>query len=194
MLCPSRNRAALRSAAGSGYGARVLIALNGVTPELHATAYVHATAQVVGDVRVGADSSLWFNVVVRGDVYPIRIGARTNIQDNSVVHVTGGQYATIIGDDVTVGHAAVLHGCTIGNRCLIGIGAVVLDRCRVGDDSMIGAGALLAPGTVVEPGHLMLGSPARVARRLRPEELDHLRRSAEEYVENARRYRAQGIS
>lgn len=177
----------------SGYGARVLIPLNGVAPEVHPTAYVHASAQVIGDVRIGAQSSLWFNVVVRGDVFHIRIGERTNIQDNSVVHVTGGQHATLIGDDVTVGHTAVLHGCTIGNRCLIGIGAVVLDRCRVGDDSMIGAGALLAPGTVVEPGHLMLGAPARVARRLRPEELDHLRRSAEEYVENARRYRAQGI-
>jgi carbonic anhydrase/acetyltransferase-like protein (isoleucine patch superfamily) len=171
----------------------VLIPLNGVTPTVHPSAYVHSSAQVIGDVHVGPEASLWFNVVARGDVFHIRIGARTNIQDNSTLHVTGGQWPTILGDEVTVGHGVILHGCTIGNRCLIGIGAVVLDRCRIGDDCMIGAGALLTPGTVVEPGQLMLGSPARVARRLRPEELEHLRRSAQEYVDNAARYRAQGI-
>jgi carbonic anhydrase/acetyltransferase-like protein (isoleucine patch superfamily) len=193
MLCSGPPSAALSFAARSRYGEPVLIALNGVTPEVHPTAYVHSSAQVIGDVHIGEESSLWFNVVARGDVYHIRIGARTNIQDNSTLHVTAGQWPTIIGDEVTVGHGVILHGCTVGNRCLIGIGAVVLDRCRIGEDCMVGAGALLTPGTVVEPGHLMLGSPARAARRLRPEELDQLRQSAEDYVENARRYRSQGI-
>ena len=171
----------------------MLIPLDGITPQVHASAYVQASAQVIGDVHLGPESSVWFNAVLRGDVFHIRIGARTSIQDNSTVHVTTGRHATAIGDDVTVGHNVVLHGCTIGDRCLIGIGAIVLDRCVVGDDCIVGAGALLTPGTVIPPGHLALGSPAAVTRPITEAERDHILRSARGYVANAARYRAQGI-
>ena len=172
----------------------MLIPLDDTAPQVDSTAYVQASARVIGDVRIGAHSSVWFNVVVRGDVHHIRIGARTNIQDNSTVHVTAGRFPTLIGDDVTVGHGVVLHGCTIGDRCLIGSGAIVLDRCEIGPDAMVGAGALLTPGTVVAPGMLALGSPAKVVRALRDEERAHLLVSARNYVANAARYRAQGIA
>ena len=171
----------------------MLYAHNGVAPQVDPTAFIHSSAQVIGDVHIGAQSSLWFNVVARGDVYYIRIGARTNIQDNSTVHVTGGHHPTLIGDDVTVGHAVVLHGCTIGHRCLIGIGAIILDGCEIGDECMIGAGALLTPRTVIPSGHLALGSPAKPVRVLTEGERDQLRQSAQSYVANAARYRAQGI-
>ncbi len=171
----------------------MVIELDGVRPQVDPSAYVQASAQVIGDVHLGAQSSVWFNAVIRGDVFHIRIGARTSIQDNATVHVTGGRHATIVGDDVTVGHGAILHGCTIGNRCLIGIGAIVLDRCVIADDCMIGAGALVTPGTVTEPGYLLLGSPAKPVRPLTEAERLHLLHSALGYVANAARYRAQGI-
>jgi carbonic anhydrase/acetyltransferase-like protein (isoleucine patch superfamily) len=172
---------------------RVLITHGGITPRIDPSAYVHSSAHVIGDVQLGAESSIWFNAVVRGDVHYIRIGARTNLQDHATVHVTKGRHPTLVGEEVTVGHHAVLHGCTIGNRCLIGIGAIVLDRCAVGDDCLIGAGALLTPGTTIEPGHLVLGSPARVVRPITDAERQHLRQSAAGYVANAARYRAEGI-
>jgi len=171
----------------------MLIPLDGMTPRVDTSAYVQSTARVIGDVEIGAESSVWFHTVVRGDVHHIRVGARSNIQDNSTVHVTAGRFPTLIGDDVTVGHAVVLHGCTIRDRSLIGIGAVILDRCEVGPDAMVGAGSLLAPGTVVPPGMLALGSPAKVVRPLRDGEVAHLLESARNYVLNAARYRAQGI-
>jgi carbonic anhydrase/acetyltransferase-like protein (isoleucine patch superfamily) len=175
------------------YDGPMLITLDDVTPRVDATAYVQTSARVIGDVHLGAESSVWFNAVLRGDVFPIRVGARSNIQDNSTLHVTTGRHATLVGDDVTVGHNVVLHGCTVGNRCLIGIGAIVLDRVRIGDDCMIGAGALLTPGTVIPPGHLALGSPAKVARPLSDAEREHIVRSARAYVANAARYRGQGL-
>jgi carbonic anhydrase/acetyltransferase-like protein (isoleucine patch superfamily) len=171
----------------------MLIAHDGHAPQVHASAYVQASAQVIGDVHLGAESSVWFNAVLRGDVFHIRVGARTSIQDNATVHVTTGRHATVVGDDVTVGHNVVLHGCAIGHRCLIGIGAIVLDRCLVGDDCIVGAGALLTPGTVIPPGHLALGHPATVVRPLTEAERAHVRQSARGYVANAARYRAQGI-
>lgn len=171
----------------------MIISLDGVTPTIDPTAYVQATAQVIGDVHIGAESSVWFNTVLRGDVYYIRIGARTNIQDNSIVHVTGGRNATLIGDGVTIGHGVILHGCTIGDGSLIGIGSIVLDRCEIGERSLVGAGALLTPGTVVPPQSLVLGQPARLVRPLRDDELVHLEASAAAYVLNAARYRNQGI-
>ena len=171
----------------------MLIALDGLQPRLAPDAWVQASAQVIGDVQLGVASSVWFNAVVRGDVHPIRIGARTNVQDNCTVHVTGGRHATVLGDDVTVGHNAVLHGCTVGARCLVGIGAIVLDRCVVGDDSIIGAGSLLTPGTVIPPGHLALGSPAKVVRPISDAERAHVLQSAANYVLNAARYRSQGV-
>ncbi len=158
------------------------------TPRLDPSAYIQASAQVIGDVEIGAHSSVWFNVVIRGDVYPVRIGARTNIQDNSTIHVTGGRWATAIGDDVTVGHGVILHGCRVGDRCLIGIGAIVLDGAEIEADCLIAAGSLVAPGMRIPAGHLAKGSPAKVARPLHPDELAHLKQSAANYVEHAAFY------
>lgn len=175
------------------YATSVLSPFNDKMPQVHRSVYVHASVHIIGDVIVGEDSSLWPNVVVRGDVNQVRIGARTNIQDNSTVHVTHNRFATIIGDDVTAGHNVVLHGCTIGNCCLIGIGAIVLDGVVIGTECLIGAGALLTPGTTIAPQQLVLGSPAKAVRPLRAEELAHLAQSARNYVERGRQYRAQGI-
>ena len=171
----------------------MLIALPDAAPQIDASAYVHSSAHVIGNVHLGSESSVWFHAVVRGDVHAIRIGRRTNVQDNATVHVTRDRYATAIGDEVTIGHNAVVHGCTIGNRCLIGIAAVVLDGCVIGDDCLIGAGSLLTPGTTVPPGQLVLGSPARVVRPLTDGERRTLVQSAANYVANAARYRAAGI-
>lgn len=171
----------------------MVIPYDGVAPEVDPTAYIHSSAHVIGDVRIGAESSVWFNAVIRGDVHPIRIGARTNVQDNATVHVTGGRWPTHVGDDVTVAHAVVLHGCTIGNCCLIGIGAVVMDGCEIGEECLVAAGSLIAPGTRVAPRQLLLGSPARAVRDLRAEEIERLHASARKYVDIAARYRSQGI-
>ena len=165
---------------------------DGRAPRLHASVFVAEGAVVVGDVEVGEGSSIWFGTVVRGDVNHVRIGARTNLQDLTVVHVTTATHPTVIGDDVTVGHRAVLHGCTIRDRCLVGIGAIVMDGAVVGPDAMVGAGALVAPGTVVPPGTLVLGSPAKPRRELTPEERAFLRTSAERYAGYAARYRGGG--
>jgi carbonic anhydrase/acetyltransferase-like protein (isoleucine patch superfamily) len=163
----------------------------GRAPRLHASVFVAENAVVVGDVEIGEGSSIWFGTVVRGDVNHVRVGARTNLQDLTVVHVTSGTHPTVIGDDVTVGHRAVLHGCTIRDRCLVGIGAIVMDGAVVGPDAMVGAGALVAPGTVVPPGTLVLGSPAKPRRELTPEERAFLRTSAERYAGYAARYRGE---
>lgn len=171
----------------------MLFSYGGVSPQVDPTAYVQSSARVIGDVHIGSQSSVWFNTVVRGDVFHVRIGARTNLQDNSTVHVTTGRWPTIIGDDVTIGHGVVLHGCNIGDRCLVGIGAVVLDGCEIGNDSMIAAGSLVTPGSKLEPGHLMMGSPARITRALSDQERRFLIESARNYVETADRYRAAGI-
>src|SRR5260221_3864502 len=118
----------------------MLITYGDHTPRIDPSAYIQMSAQVIGDVEIGVQSSVWFNVVIRGDVYPIRVGARTNIQDNSTIHVTGGRWSTIIGDEVTVGHGVILHGCRIADRCLIGIGAIVLDGAEIEADCLIAAG------------------------------------------------------
>ncbi|HYD43259.1 MAG TPA: gamma carbonic anhydrase family protein [Anaeromyxobacter sp.] len=164
----------------------------GISPRLHPSVLVMDGATLIGDVELGEGSSVWPGVVVRGDVCHVRIGARTNLQDGTVVHVTTDTHPTIVGDDVTVGHRAVLHGCTIRDRCLIGIGAIVLDGAVVGPDAFVGAGALVTPGTVVPPGTMFLGAPGRVKRPLTPEELAGLRASAAHYVEVAAQYRADG--
>jgi len=162
---------------------------DGKAPRIDADAWVADDATVTGDVTLGPGASLWFGVVVRGDVNHVTIGARTNVQDLSVVHVTGGTHPTAIGEDVTVGHRAVLHGCTVHDRCLIGIGAIVLDGAEVGPDAMVGAGALVPPGMQVPPRTLVMGTPAKVKRPLTEAEVAHLRESAARYVEYARRYR-----
>ncbi|MBI5070803.1 MAG: gamma carbonic anhydrase family protein [Deltaproteobacteria bacterium] len=163
-------------------------------PRIPESAFVAETALVVGDVELGESSSIWFGAVVRGDVNSVRIGARTNIQDLTVIHVTGGTHPTRVGDDVTVGHRVVLHGCTILDRCLVGIGAIVMDGAVVGPDAMVGAGALVPPGMVVPPGTLVVGSPAKVKRELTAEEIAYFRKSAQSYASYAARYRAEGWS
>jgi carbonic anhydrase/acetyltransferase-like protein (isoleucine patch superfamily) len=175
------------------YGATVIAALGDRRPLVDPTAWVADSAAVVGDVVVGPETSLWFHAVVRGDVERVRIGARTNVQDNATVHVTRDQWPTIVGDGVTVGHNAVLHGCTVGAHCLIGIGAIVLDGAVLEDECLIGAGAVVTPGTQVPSRSLVLGQPARVVRPLSADEIAHLHRSAAGYVERLALYRLHGV-
>ena len=154
----------------------------GVLPTVHATAYVDDSAQVIGDVHIGEASSVWMNAVVRGDVHWIRIGARTNIQDGSVIHVMNGTCPAILGDDVTIGHAAVLHGCTIGSRVLVGMGAILLNGADVGEDCIVAAGTLVTEGTRIPPRTLVMGSPGKVRRELTPAEVASILEYSEHYV------------
>ena len=163
-------------------------AYRGMTPTIADTAFVEDTAVIVGDVVIESELSVWFQSVIRGDVNFIRIGHRTNVQDLSLLHVTHDTYPLIIGDDVTVGHHVVLHGCTIHNRVLIGMGAVLMDGVVVGDDCLIGAGALVTEHTKIPPRNLVLGAPARVKRPLRDAEVARLKESAHHYVQYARHY------
>ncbi len=167
----------------------VIVAYDGKAPRVAASAFLAPGSVITGDVEIGEDSSVWFQTVIRGDVNFVRIGARTNVQDHSVVHVTSRTNPTVIGDDVTIGHRAVLHGCTVKDRCLVGIGAIVLDGAVVGPDAMIGAGALVPPRMVVPPGTLVLGAPAKVKRDLTPEEIAFFRTSAANYAGYAARYK-----
>ena len=174
------------AAAGGVWGAsiisRVLRPYRSVYPRIAPTAFIDQSAQVIGDVEIGADSSVWMNAVLRGDVNSIKIGRRTNIQDGCVVHVMGGTHPTTLGDEVTVGHAAVLHGCTIGDRCLIGMGAIVLNGADVGPDSIVAAGTLVVERLEVPSRSLVMGSPGRVRRALTTDEIASIRRYAESYV------------
>ena len=140
------------------------------------------SAQVIGDVHLGAESSIWMNVVVRGDVHYVRIGARTNIQDLTLVHVMRHTHPTVIGDDVTVGHGAVVHGCIVENRCLIGMGAILLNGCRIGTGSIVAAGTLVPEGFVVPPGSMVMGAPGKIRRQLTPEEDASIKWYADNYV------------
>jgi len=162
----------------------------GKSPQLGEGVFLAESAAVIGDVVVGARTSIWYGTVLRGDVFHIRVGAETSIQDNAVVHVTSGKNAAIIGDRVTIGHSVVVHGCTVGDGCLIGMGAVLLDRATIGPRCIVGAGALVTPGTEIPEGHLALGSPAKVKRALTDEELAWIDSSAQHYVKLAARYLA----
>jgi gamma-carbonic anhydrase len=166
----------------------------GKTPTLHPSVLAVEDVVVIGDVDIGPDSSIWFGSVLRGDVHSIRIGARTNVQDLTVVHVSEGTHPTTIGDDVTIGHRVVLHGCTLKDRCLVGIGAIVMDGAVVGEEAMVGAGALVPPGMVVPPRTLVLGAPAKVKRDLTAEEVAYLPRSAAKYAARAKQYLREGWS
>ena len=161
----------------------------GKHPQIHPTAYVADTAVVIGDVEIGAESSVWFGAVVRGDVFYIRIGARTNIQDGTVIHVTNGTHATILEDEVTVGHNVTLHGCHVERGCLVGMGSIVMDDVRVGAQSLIAAGALVSPGTQIPPRSLVMGVPARVKRPLTDEEVAGLDVYWQNYIEYTKLYK-----
>lgn len=158
-------------------------------PQIHPTAFIEESAQIIGDVVIGEQSSVWFNAVVRGDVFHIRIGNRANIQDGTVIHVTNGTHATILEDEVTVGHNVTLHGCHIERGCLIGMGAIVMDGARIGAQSLVAAGSLVSPGTEVQPRSLVMGQPARVKRPLTDEEVAGLDVFWKNYVEYTRMYR-----
>ncbi len=157
----------------------------GVRPTLGPRVFVAPTASVIGDVVIGEASSIWFGAVLRGDCYPIRIGARTNVQDNAVVHVTGGKAMTNVGNDVTIGHLAIVHGCTIGHRCLIGMGSIVLDGAVVEDECFIAAGALVPPRMIVPSRSLVVGRPGKVVRTLGESDLQEIREAAAHYVRYA---------
>jgi gamma-carbonic anhydrase len=152
-------------------------------PIIHPSAYIAETAVIIGDVEIGEDASVWFGSVVRGDVNYIRIGARTNIQDLTMIHVSSKTHATVLEEEITVGHQVTLHGCHVERGCLIGIGAILMDGVRVGPNSLVGAGSLLTPGTQIPPRSLVLGSPARVKRELTDDELAYLDKSWRNYVE-----------
>jgi carbonic anhydrase/acetyltransferase-like protein (isoleucine patch superfamily) len=159
-------------------------------PRIHTSAWVAPGATVVGDVEIGPDSSVWYGVVIRGDVHFVRIGARTNVQDQTTIHVTRGRFATEVGDEVTIGHRAVVHGCRVEDGALIGIGAIVLDGARIGEGALVGAGAVVTPGSTVESGMLAVGIPARVFRPLdEAERREQIERTLK-YVEVARQHAA----
>jgi carbonic anhydrase/acetyltransferase-like protein (isoleucine patch superfamily) len=154
----------------------------GVSPKVHPSAYVDDSAQVIGDVEIGAESSVWMNAVVRGDVHRIRIGTRSNIQDGTVVHVMNRTHPTSIGTDVTIGHAAVVHGCTIADRVLIGMGAILLNGASVGADSIVAAGSLITEGSEIPARSLVMGSPGKVKRPLTDGEVASILEYSERYV------------
>ena len=160
----------------------------GRLPVVHRTAYVDASAQVIGDVEIGADSSIWMNAVVRGDVNSIRIGQRSNVQDGTVVHVMHETHPTRIGNDVTIGHAAVVHGCTIGDRVLIGMGATILNGAVIGEETIVAAGSLVTEGTVIPPRSLVMGSPAKVRRPLSDPDVASILEYAANYVRYKKDY------
>ncbi|MBI4389220.1 MAG: gamma carbonic anhydrase family protein [Nitrospinae bacterium] len=166
----------------------MILSFKDKSPKIHPSALVVDSAQVIGDVEIGEQSSVWFNAVVRGDVNYIRIGKRTNVQDGCVLHVSRKTYPLIVGDEVTVGHNVTLHACTIASRCLIGMGAIVMDGAEIGENSLIGAGAVVTPKTIVPPGSMVLGFPAAVKRELTGAEIRSIRESAAHYVGDIEAY------
>jgi len=165
-----------------------ILSYKGVRPTIAADAFIAPTATVIGDVVIGAETGIWFNCVIRGDVHEIRIGSRTNIQDGSIVHVTGGKFGTYIGSDITIGHGAVIHACTLEDGCFIGMGAVLLDGVVVESGAMVAAGAVVTPGKRVKRGELWGGNPAKLLRPLSEGDIAFFPKSAATYVGLARQY------
>jgi carbonic anhydrase/acetyltransferase-like protein (isoleucine patch superfamily) len=157
-------------------------------PKIHETAFIAEGAVIIGDVEIGEQASVWYGSVLRGDVNYIRIGARTNVQDASVIHVSSRTHPTVLEDEITVGHRVTLHGCHIEKGCLIGIGSIILDGVRVGRNSLVAAGSLLTPNTEIPPESLVMGAPARVKRRLSGEEIENLKKFWQNYVSLSRIY------
>lgn len=156
--------------------------VRGFTPEIHPSAFVAENAAIIGDVQINEGASIWYNVTIRGDVMPIRIGQQTNVQDGSVIHGTFGKFGTTLGNRVTIGHMVMLHGCKIGDRCLIGMGSILMDGVEIGAQSIVGAGSLVTEGKVFPPKSLIMGRPAKFVRELAAEELQRLEHSADNYV------------
>ncbi len=168
----------------------MILTLAGRTPRIAASAYIAPSAEIIGSVEIGENSSVWFQSVLRGDIEPIRLGANSNLQDGTIVHTMLGAPVTV-GDWVTVGHRAVLHGCTIENNCLIGMAAVLLNHVRVGEGSIIAAGAVVAENTVIPPRSLYMGVPARLKRAVREDEQAFIRKHAENYLKYKATYLAE---
>lgn len=166
----------------------MVLPYKGILPRIGEKVFIEDSARVIGDVEIGSGSSIWFNAVVRGDVHYIRIGDRTNVQDNCTLHVTKDTYPLIIGNNITIGHNVVLHGCTVKDRCLIGMGAIILDNAEIGEDCIIGAGTLVTEGARIPAGSLVLGLPGKVVRQVKPEEKERILRSAQNYIEYAKNY------
>lgn len=164
--------------------------LDDLTPTLHPGAWVADNAQVMGNVTLAEDSSVWFGVVIRGDTSTITVGKGSNVQDNSVLHADLGM-PLVIGEGVTVGHQVMLHGCTVGNNSLIGIGAIVLNGAKIGNNCLVGAGALVTEGKEFPDGSMIIGSPAKAVRMLSPEQIEGFKMSAQHYINNARRYKTE---
>ncbi len=159
-----------------------LVTARGFTPKLAEDVFVAEGAQIIGNVELGAKSSVWFNATLRGDVMPIKIGTETNIQDGSVLHGTFGKYACVVGNRVTVGHNVILHGCKVGTGSLIGMGSIVMDGVEIGEYSVVGAGSLVTEGKKFPPKSLIVGRPAVLKRALNDEELSFLEQSADNYL------------
>ncbi len=157
-------------------------------PQIHKSVFVAPGAYLIGEVSLGEESSVWFNSVLRGDVLPIQIGKRTNIQDLSLMHTSEGVLPAILGDDVTVGHRVILHGCEVASRVIVGMGSILMDGVKVGEDSIIGAGSLVTENTIIPPRTLALGSPCRVKRELTETEIQFIQLSALHYSERAKEY------
>lgn len=155
------------------------------SPVVHESVFEAPTSAIIGDVHIGECSTVWFGVVLRGDTNPIRVGSGTSIQDNVVVH-----HGATIGDDCTIGHCALVHGAVVGNRVLVGAGAIIFDGCEIGDDCVVGLGAVVTPNTKVPAGSMVLGLPAQVVRELRPNEIEARRSGANAYIQLGKRYRA----
>ncbi len=155
-------------------------------PSIKGACFIAQSADLIGEVIAGKETSFWYNCTVRADNAPVTLGDRTNVQDNAVLHVNPGEPVTV-GDDVTIGHNAIVHACTIGNRCIIGMGAIILDNAIIPDDSLVAAGSLVAPGKTFESGYLIVGSPARALRKLTEEELQMVRDNATHYVDIAKK-------
>ena len=166
-----------------------LFTLEGTSPTLHPTAWVAPTSAVIGDVTIGEGSGIWFHCVLRGDTHFIRVGSRTNIQDGSILHVARGTIPCLVGDDVTIGHGAIVHACTIENRAFVGMRATVLDGAVIEETGMLAAGALLSPGKRIGRRELWMGTPAKFARLLTDEQVAHNDRGTAHYVELAARYK-----
>lgn len=167
-----------------------ILAYDGILPRIDAAAFVAPGARLIGDVEIGAEASIWYNAVLRGDVNRIRVGARTNIQDGSVVHVARDTHPALIGEDVLIGHLAMVHGCTLHDRAFVGFNAIVMDGCVIESDGMLAAGAMLTPGKRLPSGQLWGGRPARFMRDLTPGEIASNRQGVAYYVEEGRRHKA----
>ncbi|MCP3986004.1 MAG: gamma carbonic anhydrase family protein [bacterium] len=165
-----------------------ILAYLGRSPQIASDAWVAPGASVIGDVEIGAEASIWYACVLRGDVDRIRIGERSNVQDGAILHVTRKQFSTEVGREVTIGHRAVVHGCQVDDGALIGIGAIVLDGARVGEEALVGAGAVVVPGGEVPPGTLVVGTPARVVRELGRDEIELQRQRTLSYVALSREH------